>query len=385
MAQLFSNNATSTLASGITDVATTITLATGEGTLFQSPASPDYELATITDGTNWEVVKITSRSTDTLTVARGFEGTARSWSAATVIEGRITKSTLETFAQSGDTVAIGTSAVASGTHAVAIGASNTSSGQSSSALGYLNTVSGWQAVAAGYNCSVTTSNSIAIGNAAQANTGSGGVAIGTSALSGGSDVVSIGTSASGTASSTIAIGQATVSGLHSVAIGRLASCSGDYGAAFGKGAINRIGESNNITGLSLIRKDNGEAATDEHLYFTGSQAIVFSKEIDLKTLADDVSTITIPTGSTFYPDEVGVVVTSADTVTVQPEVSFGITGNATAVLTQTATTKSTAKGRDIFTPAKDGVNSLTASVKVGATATTLLGRFYWKGILVEDE
>lgn len=176
-------------------------------------------------------------------------------------------------------------------------------------------------------------------------------------------------------------------GYFNLAIGPYSEVNGvnSYSIAIGAEAVNRLNNSYVITGLSLVRKDNGESDDSEHLYFTGSQAVVFSKEIDLKTLADDVSTITIPTGATFYPDEVGLVITSASGVTGQPNVSFGIMGNTTAVLASSPVTKSAAKGRDIYTPARDGVNSLTASVKTAATGTTLMGRFYWKGILVEDE
>ena len=39
---LFTNNAATTLASGITNVATSLTVASGQGTLFPNPTSPQY-------------------------------------------------------------------------------------------------------------------------------------------------------------------------------------------------------------------------------------------------------------------------------------------------------------------------------------------------------
>lgn len=69
MAQLFSNNASTTLSAGISNAVTTIAVV--DGSLFQSPTGGDFELLTITDGTNWEVVKVTARATNTLTVVRG--------------------------------------------------------------------------------------------------------------------------------------------------------------------------------------------------------------------------------------------------------------------------------------------------------------------------
>lgn len=365
MTQLFSNNAKSTLASSITDIQTTLSLAAGTGTLFRSPTGSDYELVTITDGINWEVVKVTSRTTDTLTVTRGFEGAAQAWNAGTRIEGRITKATLERVIQN----------EATETNGVAIGYLTESSGTSGVALGQESTANYTSSVSLGPWAVSTGTFSTAVGNSASAS--SYGVAIGDSSSVVADEGISIGSGAAVSAGA----------GWGQLAVGQYSSVNGSssYSSAIGASSVNRISNSFVITGLSLVRKDDAEAATTEGLFFTGSEAIVFSKEIDLKTLADDVSIITIPTGATFYPDEVGLVITSASGVTGQPDVSFGITGNTTAVLASTPTTKSAAKGRDIFTPAKDGVNSLTASVKTAATGTALLGRFYWKGILVEDE
>jgi len=63
------NRAISTLASGVSDVATEWTVATGEGALF--PSSGDFHV-TCED----EIVKCTARSDDVLTVVRAQEGTA---------------------------------------------------------------------------------------------------------------------------------------------------------------------------------------------------------------------------------------------------------------------------------------------------------------------
>jgi hypothetical protein len=93
MAVLFKNNAHSTLASSITDSATSITLASGHGTLrFPTTGSPDYFFATLIDSSNnIEVVKCTARSSDVLTVTRAQESTsARAFSTGDRIELRIT-------------------------------------------------------------------------------------------------------------------------------------------------------------------------------------------------------------------------------------------------------------------------------------------------------
>lgn len=97
MAQLFTNNAFGALASAINGAATTIVLASGNGSKFPSVTGGDYFLATLigldSNGveSTWEIVKCTARSTDQLTVIRGQEGTtATSWNAGTRIEIRWT-------------------------------------------------------------------------------------------------------------------------------------------------------------------------------------------------------------------------------------------------------------------------------------------------------
>lgn len=99
--QLFANNAASTLASGITDVATSLTVVTGAGALFPAPTGGDYFMLTLTQATSettWEVVKVTARTTDTLTVVRAQEGTAAvAWGSGSKAELRVTATTLSSF------------------------------------------------------------------------------------------------------------------------------------------------------------------------------------------------------------------------------------------------------------------------------------------------
>ena len=97
--QLFANNASSSLASGITNVATSLTLATGQGALFPNPTGGDWFLLTLTQATgvesSWEIVKVTARTTDTLTIVRAQESTsAAAWSAGAKAEARLTAGSL---------------------------------------------------------------------------------------------------------------------------------------------------------------------------------------------------------------------------------------------------------------------------------------------------
>jgi hypothetical protein len=73
------NNAASRLAGNITNSATTIVLVSGEGALFPVLVAGEWFPATIINSTGAvEIVKVTARSTDMLTVERGQEGTVPS-------------------------------------------------------------------------------------------------------------------------------------------------------------------------------------------------------------------------------------------------------------------------------------------------------------------
>lgn len=92
----FANNAVSRLAGNITNIATTLTITPGDGAKFPALGAGEYFPATLVkaDGT-LEIVKVTARSTDTLTIERAIEPvggvqTAHSFSAGDKIELRLT-------------------------------------------------------------------------------------------------------------------------------------------------------------------------------------------------------------------------------------------------------------------------------------------------------
>jgi hypothetical protein len=109
--------------------------------------------------------------------------------------------------------------------------------------------------------------------------------------------------------------------------------------------------------------------------------------VDLTAAGD--TEISLPTGARFYPNEVGIVITEADSVTGQPSLSFGEGSASPATLSASAQTT----GLDVVgdrerrqTLNKDvGVTVLSATVDTAATATTLTGRVYFQGLFVEDE
>lgn len=71
-----SNNAFGTLSAGINTTDTTVTVDSGQGTRFPTLGSGEYFFATLVDtSNNLEIVKVTARSTDSMTVIRAQDGT----------------------------------------------------------------------------------------------------------------------------------------------------------------------------------------------------------------------------------------------------------------------------------------------------------------------
>ena len=71
----YKNNASSTLASGITDTDLSLSVSTGDGNLFPTLTGSDIFLVTLSGTVGYEIVKVTARSTDTFTIVRAQEGT----------------------------------------------------------------------------------------------------------------------------------------------------------------------------------------------------------------------------------------------------------------------------------------------------------------------
>lgn len=98
---LFTNNAATTLASGILSGATSLTVATGTGALFPNPTAGEYFYCTLANNAGTvEIVKVTARSTDTFTITRGQDGTsAVAWNTGDKVELRLVRATLNNFPQ----------------------------------------------------------------------------------------------------------------------------------------------------------------------------------------------------------------------------------------------------------------------------------------------
>lgn len=109
MTYRFTNNATTTLASSLSSSATTVTVATGFGSLYPSTETGNEFTAVLVDSdNNLEFVLVTSRSGDVFTVIRGQEGTvARSFTAGDRLEHRLTADALNNMAQLDDSTGTG--------------------------------------------------------------------------------------------------------------------------------------------------------------------------------------------------------------------------------------------------------------------------------------
>lgn len=97
------NNASGTLATTISASDTGIVVTTGNGASFPALGAGDYFYATLeSTGGTFEVIKVTVRSGDSMTVVRAQEGsTANSFAAGSRIELRVTGASVTDFLQSG--------------------------------------------------------------------------------------------------------------------------------------------------------------------------------------------------------------------------------------------------------------------------------------------
>jgi hypothetical protein len=97
----FTNNAATTLASGINSSVTSLSVASGTGALFPTLAGSQYFYCTLANNAGTvEIVKVTARSTDTFTIVRGQDNTtAAAWVTGDKVELRVTAGDLNNFPQ----------------------------------------------------------------------------------------------------------------------------------------------------------------------------------------------------------------------------------------------------------------------------------------------
>jgi hypothetical protein len=126
----FTNNASATLAGSITSTATTVILTAGNGSLFPALGAGDYCFATLVDSSNnLEIVKITARSGDTLTVERSQDSTtARGYAAGDKCELRLVAAVFNETLQRDGSIAMTGNLAAGGNKVTGLG-QGTASGE----------------------------------------------------------------------------------------------------------------------------------------------------------------------------------------------------------------------------------------------------------------
>lgn len=106
--ETWTNNASSLLASGINAAATSVTVTATQGALFPAISAGQIAVATLEDTSgNIEIVQVTGRTGDTMTIVRAQEGTtALSFASGSRFELRVTAAVLASFLQKngGDTL-----------------------------------------------------------------------------------------------------------------------------------------------------------------------------------------------------------------------------------------------------------------------------------------
>jgi hypothetical protein len=111
--------------------------------------------------------------------------------------------------------------------------------------------------------------------------------------------------------------------------------------------------------------------------------VLYYGDVDLKTVAD--YTVSVPSGKRFYPGEIGLICTELDALTTQPTIRAGITGSLAKHYSATITTALTAvnkRERVNAAAPEDGETDFTFGITTGATATTMTGLFYVRGVLL---
>ena len=104
--------------------------------------------------------------------------------------------------------------------------------------------------------------------------------------------------------------------------------------------------------------------------------------------ATGTHSILFPTGYRFFIESCGIIVTEVVSMGSQPHFSFGVDGSTAVYKASAATTGLAAAGdRNNYTSllTVNGKTSVAYEIHTASNSTTLKGRVYFKGFLVENE
>ena len=246
----------------------------------------------------------------------------------------------------------------------------------------------------GYRSCATGSLGTAVGYCSCAITNSSASAFGYKSIASGQLSSAIGYNASAISTSSTAVGYwAQASATSASAFGRTAVASAVNSIALGYCSVARIECTANIGGAMITKKDTGENESTSFYQYSSAEITLMTKNIDLK--ATGTNDITVPSGSTFYISEMGVIITEWSSVTTQPTIKIGYNSTDPGEGDdkqlddiQLSSLNMTGAGKRVrFLPAKpdDGETVLRITVINAASATTMKGRFYFKGMLIENQ
>lgn len=306
-------------------------------------------------------------------------------------------------------IGIGSSTTVSEANGIAIGKSSSiaSGATNSIAIGNSATVvaAATNSIAIGNGAAPVDSDNIIIGNNITITPYSGvsyaSVIIGNNSYSSGYKNVSIGYKAGhptpylGTGYATaigykakaddtgVAIGSlADTSGnLGGIAIGVVTTCSSYYGVVIGSSRANIVDESTVLNAPILPEL----ILSNARIYRNSGSPAILCLYVNAKFVT--TNTLTLPSGCKFFVDEIGVIVEDYASISAQPYLEFGITGDTNKFATNAQTTGLTAEGereRITVSDIDTGVTSLVCKTNTAAVGTTMILRVYFKGIFVTD-
>ena len=282
-----------------------------------------------------------------------------------------------TCATGEDSSAVGNYAKSLGVHSSAFGSIASSCGNCSIAVGRVATACGVCSSVFGIDSDAQGTKGVVVGfEALQLNNVSNSQVFGTCVCTLAEHSTAIGTHTCTGSSWATAVGYSSAT-----------DSAANYSSVFGSFARVNVACTVNIGGAVITKKDSGETTGGDFLQFAGTETTLMTKEIDLKTAA--CHTMTIPTNAKFWVNEMGVISTNISAMTTQPTIKIGCDDTNTSTLMASLQTVelTTENRRERYLPAtpERGLQTITVEIATGATATTACGRFYFKGMLVENE
>lgn len=296
----------------------------------------------------------------------------------------------DTYISAEKSVGIGFSTSVNGANSVSIGNNNYSSGANSITIGDEANAYGASSVSIGEDATCYDATSISIGSASVTNDVDS-VAVGTGSYTSSPGTVALGHDARASYEKAVSIGDAAeATDSYSISLGHAAQASEALACAIGAGAVADV---TNLSHLAMLPGHNSTYYYPATL--TGAEDIptrhraapmmtIGTGVLDL-TDATDEQEIQIPNWTSFYPDRIDVIISSATTPTGTPEIAVGTTTGGTDILASTVITKNSATQRQAITPDSiDGVSSIFVSTSV-AGAGTWTCRVFIVGYFVQDE